>query len=93
METGARAEREYLPAAGGTAGADPEEAAGEIPTAGHTEHPGPGSADSGDAGAIADFRSGPATGAVCLQAEPERAGRSAARAPAGEHRPQGSSGR
>ena len=91
--TGERAEGEQLPTARGAAGADPEEAAGEIPTAGHTMYPGPGSADGGHASADADLRSGPATGTVRLQGRPERAGRSAPRASAGEHRSRGNRGR
>ena len=41
------------PAARGAAGADPEEAAGEVPPVGHTVHPGQSGAASGDAGADA----------------------------------------
>ena len=84
---------EHLPTARGAAGVDSEEAAGEIPTVGHTVHPGQGRADGGDASGIADLRGGPASGAICLQGRPQRAGRSPARASAGEQRTSGSSGR
>ena len=56
--------------AGETGAGAAGEAGGEIPPLGHTVHPGPGGADGGDASAIADLRSGPATGAVCLPGRP-----------------------
>ena len=81
--TGARGQ---LPAVRCAAGADPEEAAGAILPLGHTVPARSGGADGGDAGAIADFRSGPATRAVCLPSRAQRTGRSSARASAGEQR-------
>ena len=55
-------------AAGGAAGHDPEEGAGQIPTLEHTLPEGPGRADVGHARAGADLRGGPATGTVRLPA-------------------------
>ena len=48
----------YRPRAG-TTGPHPEEATREVSAIGHTVSPGPGGADGGDAGAVADLRSGP----------------------------------
>ena len=53
--TGARAARGQLPAASCAVGADSEKPAGAIPPLGHTVPAGPGGADGGDAGAIADL--------------------------------------
>ena len=53
--TGARAARGQLSAMYCAAGADPEGAARAIPPLGHTVPAGPGGADGGDAGAIADL--------------------------------------
>ena len=64
--TGGGPEGGDLPAACGSAGSHPEEATWDVPVVGHSVSPGPGSADGGDAGAIAGLRSGPATGAVCV---------------------------
>ena len=91
--TGARAARGQLPAVRRAAGADPEGAAGAIPRLGHTVPARSGSADGGDAGAIADLRSGPATGAVCLPSRARCAGRSSARASVGEQWASGDRGR
>ena len=52
---GEGAARERLPPGSGAADADPEEAAGETPPAGHTVYPGQSDADSSDAGAEADL--------------------------------------
>ncbi len=60
--TGAGPEGRDLPAAGGTAGPDSEEATWEVPALGHPLSPGSGSADGADDGVVADFRSGPAPG-------------------------------
>ena len=57
--TGAGPEVGDLPAACGPAGPDPEEATREVSAVRHTLSPRPGSADGGDAGVIADLRSGP----------------------------------
>ena len=57
-----------LRAESGASGAHPEEAAGEVPSPGHTVPEGSGCADVGDAGAGADIRGGPAAGAVCIPA-------------------------
>ena len=59
--TGAGPEGGDLPATCGSAGPHPEEAAWEVPAVGHSVSPGPGGADGGDAGVIADLRSRPAT--------------------------------
>lgn len=64
--TGAGPEGGDLPAASGAAGPHPEEAAREVPAVGHSVPPGPGGADGGDAGVVADLRSRPATGAIRL---------------------------
>ena len=47
-----------LRAATGATGDDPEEAAGEVPSAGHSMHPGPGGADVGHARAWPIFEAG-----------------------------------
>ena len=62
-----------LRAESGASGAHPEEAAGEVPSPGHTVPEGSGCANVGDAGAGADIRGGPAAGAVCIPAGDEAA--------------------
>ena len=65
-EVGVGPEGGDLPAGCSTAGSHSEEAARGVPTVGHSLHTGPGGADGGDAGSVADHRSGPARGAVRL---------------------------
>ena len=77
---------EHLPPTSGAVGADPMEAAGEIPTVGYSIHRGQGGAGGGDAGVDAHLRRVPVTVLACLQGRPERAGNSASRAQAVEHR-------
>ena len=91
--TGAGPEGGDLPAASGTAGPHPEEAAREVPAVGHSLSPEPGGADGGDAGVVADSRSRRATGAVCVPAGPRRERRGHARASAAEDGPPGGGGR
>ena len=76
-----------LPGGCSTAGSNSQEAAWEVSAPGHSLRTGPGGADGGDAGVIADLRGRPATGAVRLSTGPERERCRQARASAAEHGP------
>ena len=56
---GAGPEGGDLPAGCGSTGSHSQEAAREVSALGHSLHTGPGGADGGDVGAVADLRSGP----------------------------------
>ena len=85
--TGAGAEGRDLPAASGSAGVDCEEATWEVSGTGHSLPAGPGGADGGVAGVVADGRGGLGPGAIRLSVGKKRTRCGPTGASAGEHGP------